>query len=108
MATPLVVWLFMTSYSWGVRPFPRSQVLEMIRTGQCGLFNPRLLDSPLVVWLFMTSYSWGVRGPGLVSTESGMVILPTSWSNPRLLDSFLAAEDQLFTLYQNLPDAQGL
>ena len=47
-------------------PFPRSQVLEMIRTGQCGLFNPRLLDS------------------------------------------FLAAEDQLFTLYQNLPDAQGL
>ena len=48
------------------RPFPRSQVLEMIRTGQCGLFNPRLLDS------------------------------------------FLAAEDQLFTLYQNLPDAQGL
>lgn len=25
--------------------FPREQVLEMIRTGQCGLFNPRLLDS---------------------------------------------------------------
>lgn len=25
--------------------FPRKQVLEMIRTGQCGLFNPRLLDS---------------------------------------------------------------
>lgn len=24
---------------------PRPQVLEMIRTGQCGLFNPRLLDS---------------------------------------------------------------
>ena len=26
-------------------PFPRMQVLEMIRTGQCGLFNPHLLDS---------------------------------------------------------------
>lgn len=25
--------------------FSRKQVLEMIRTGQCGLFNPRLLDS---------------------------------------------------------------
>lgn len=25
--------------------FPREQVLEMIRTGQCGLFNPRLLES---------------------------------------------------------------
>jgi len=25
--------------------FPRAQVLEMIRTGQCGLFNPHLLDS---------------------------------------------------------------
>ncbi|MDE5823573.1 MAG: response regulator [Lachnospiraceae bacterium] len=25
--------------------FPRKQVLEMISTGQCGLFNPRLLDS---------------------------------------------------------------
>ena len=37
------------------------------------------MATPLVVWLFMTSYSWGVRGPGLVSTESGMVILPTSW-----------------------------
>ena len=26
-------------------PIPRKQVMEMIRTGQCGLFNPRLLDS---------------------------------------------------------------
>lgn len=26
-------------------PFPRSKVLEMILTGQCGQFNPRLLDS---------------------------------------------------------------
>lgn len=25
--------------------FPRQKVLEMIRTGQCGTFNPRLLDS---------------------------------------------------------------
>lgn len=25
--------------------FPRPQVIEMIRTGQCGLFNPQLLDS---------------------------------------------------------------
>jgi len=25
--------------------FPREQVVEMIRTGQCGLFNPRLLES---------------------------------------------------------------
>lgn len=25
--------------------FPRQQTLEMIRTGQCGLFNPRLLES---------------------------------------------------------------
>ena len=24
--------------------FPREQVLEMIRDGQCGAFNPRLLD----------------------------------------------------------------
>ena len=24
--------------------FPREQVLEMIRSGQCGAFNPRLLD----------------------------------------------------------------
>ena len=26
-------------------PFPRSKVLEMILTGQCGQFNPRLLES---------------------------------------------------------------
>ena len=26
-------------------PFPRAKVLEMILTGQCGQFNPRLLDS---------------------------------------------------------------
>ena len=26
-------------------PFPREKVLRMIRTGECGLFNPRLLDS---------------------------------------------------------------
>jgi len=26
-------------------PYPRDEVLEMIRTGQCGVFNPRLLDS---------------------------------------------------------------
>ncbi|MCM1127661.1 MAG: response regulator [Lachnospiraceae bacterium] len=26
-------------------PIPRKEVLEMIRTGQCGQFNPRLLDS---------------------------------------------------------------
>lgn len=25
-------------------PFPREQVLEMIRTGQCGIFNPHLLE----------------------------------------------------------------
>lgn len=30
-------------------PFPREKVLEMICTGQCGLFNPRLLDSFLSV-----------------------------------------------------------
>lgn len=30
-------------------PFPREQVLKMIRTGECGLFNPRLLDSFLAV-----------------------------------------------------------
>ncbi len=45
-------------------PFPRKQVLEMICTGQCGVFNPRLLDS------------------------------------------FLAVEDKLFELYQDLPEAQ--
>lgn len=43
---------------------PREQVLEMIRTGQCGLFNPHLLDS------------------------------------------FFRVEDQLFELYQNLPEVQ--
>ena len=47
-------------------PYPRKQVWEMIRTGQCGQFNPRLLDS------------------------------------------FFSVEDQLFALYQNLPEAQGL
>lgn len=26
-------------------PFPREKVLEMISTGQCGTFNPKLLDS---------------------------------------------------------------
>jgi len=30
-------------------PFPRKKVLEMIRTGQCGAFNPQLLDSFLSV-----------------------------------------------------------
>lgn len=30
-------------------PFPREKVLEMIRTGECGLFNPRLLDDFLAV-----------------------------------------------------------
>lgn len=29
--------------------FPRKQVIEMITTGQCGLFNPRLLDAFLSV-----------------------------------------------------------
>ena len=24
--------------------FPREQVVEMIRNGQCGIFNPKLLD----------------------------------------------------------------
>ncbi len=27
------------------KPFPRDQVFDMIRSGQCGLFNPQLLDS---------------------------------------------------------------
>lgn len=45
-------------------PIPREQVVEMICTGQCGLFNPRLLES------------------------------------------FLAAEDMLFEMYQTLPEAQ--
>lgn len=45
--------------------FPREQVLEMIRTGQCGLFNPRLLKS------------------------------------------FFSVEEQLFELYQSLPEAQN-
>lgn len=31
------------------KSFPRPQVIEMIRTGQCGLFNPHLLDSFLSV-----------------------------------------------------------
>lgn len=43
-------------------PFPRKQVLEMILTGECGLFNPHLLDS------------------------------------------FLAVEDQLHSLYEGLPE----
>jgi len=30
-------------------PFPRKQVLEMIQTGQCGVFNPKLLESFLSV-----------------------------------------------------------
>jgi len=30
-------------------PFPREKVLEMIKTGQCGVFNPELLDSFLSV-----------------------------------------------------------
>ncbi len=30
-------------------PIPREKVLEMIRTGQCGVFNPRLLESFLSV-----------------------------------------------------------
>ena len=29
--------------------FPRETVLEMIRSGACGVFNPRLLDSFLSV-----------------------------------------------------------
>ena len=45
-------------------PFPREEVLDMICTGKCGLFNPRLLKS------------------------------------------FLSVEEQLFELYQNLPEAQ--
>lgn len=43
-------------------PFPRDQVLKMIQTGECGLFNPRLLDG------------------------------------------FLAVEDQLHKLYEGLPE----
>ncbi len=31
------------------QPFPREKVLEMIKTGQCGVFNPQLLDSFLSV-----------------------------------------------------------
>ena len=30
-------------------PIPRPQVLEMIQTGQCGLFNPQLIESFLKV-----------------------------------------------------------
>ena len=45
-------------------PIPRPQVLEMIRTGQCGLFNPHLIES------------------------------------------FLKVEDQLYKLYETLPEAQ--
>ena len=45
--------------------FPRAQVIEMIKTGQCGLFNPRLLKS------------------------------------------FDAVEEQLFAMYQTLPEAQN-
>lgn len=45
--------------------FPRDRVIEMILTGQCGLFNPHLLES------------------------------------------FLSAEDRLYELYRNLPEAQG-
>lgn len=30
-------------------PFPRKKVLEMISTGQCGIFNPHLLDSFFLV-----------------------------------------------------------
>ena len=45
--------------------FPREQAIEMIVTGQCGLFNPRLLES------------------------------------------FLSAEDRLYELYRDLPEAQG-
>ena len=44
--------------------FPRAQVIEMILTGQCGQFNPDLLDS------------------------------------------FFGVEDQLFEMYQKLPEAQ--
>ena len=43
---------------------PRAQVMEMIQTGKCGLFNPRLLES------------------------------------------FLSIEDQLYALYRDLPEAQ--
>lgn len=45
--------------------FPRERVIEMILTGQCGLFNPHLLES------------------------------------------FLSAEDRLYALYRDLPEAQG-
>lgn len=45
--------------------FPREQVIEMILTGQCGLFNPRLLES------------------------------------------FLSAENRLYNLYRDLPETQG-
>ena len=30
-------------------PFPRQEVIEMITTGKCGLFSPRLLESFLSV-----------------------------------------------------------
>lgn len=46
--------------------FPREKVIEMIDSGQCGRFNPKLLDS------------------------------------------FFSVEDQLFILYQDLPEAWGL
>ena len=44
--------------------FPREQVLKMIGSGQCGLFNPRLLES------------------------------------------FYSVEDQLFEMYQKIPEMQ--
>lgn len=31
------------------KPFPREKVLEMIKTGQCGVFNPKLLETFLSV-----------------------------------------------------------
>jgi len=46
-------------------PFTREKVLEMICAGQCGLFNPKLLES------------------------------------------FISIEDKVYTLYQDLPEAQG-
>ena len=42
------------------------------------------MRSPRATCCLTTSYSSAVSGPGLRRTSSGMPILPTSWSRPRL------------------------
>ena len=68
------------------KAIPHEKAIEMIVAGECGQFNPILIeclleikeDIPITVCFFISSYSSCVSFPGLFKIASSMPILPIS------------------------------